>query len=107
MLELASFYGNSNDVFRKNLISLLLENPLSLKQIARLADQPPKEAELDLQHLLKSLTHSDYSAVITPASCRKCGFEFSKEKLHKPSKCPKCHGTWVYAPLIAIALKRE
>jgi len=90
------------NVFRKNLIPLLLENPLSLTQIARLVDERPKDVEADLQHLLKSLKHGDYSVVVSPASCRKCGFEFSKEKLHKPSKCPECHGTWLTEPLIHL-----
>ena len=56
----------------------------------------------DLQHLLRSLKHSDYRAAIEPARCRACGFEFSKEKLTKHSKCPECHSTWVLEPKIDI-----
>jgi predicted Zn-ribbon and HTH transcriptional regulator len=25
--------------------------------------------------------------------------------LHKPSKCPRCHGTWIYEPRIMVVPK--
>jgi predicted Zn-ribbon and HTH transcriptional regulator len=65
----------------------------------------PKEAEVDLRHLLRSLKHTDYCSQITPASCRKCGFVFSSETLGKPSKCPKCRSTWLREARIGVALK--
>jgi hypothetical protein len=40
-----------------------------------------------------------------PARCRSCGFEFSVEKLSKPSKCPECHSTWLQEPRIGIENK--
>ena len=94
-------------MFRKNLIPILLERALSVREIARIVGEKPKDVESHVQHLLKSLKHSDYVAVITPAECRKCGFEFSKEKLHKPSKCPQCHGTWVNEPFIQLLPKSQ
>jgi predicted Zn-ribbon and HTH transcriptional regulator len=92
-------------MFRKDLIPMLQGNPLSVTQIARSVGESPKDIEADLQHLLKSLKHSDYVAVITPAACRKCGFQFGKEKLRKPSKCPKCQSTWLSEALIEVSEK--
>ena len=89
-------------MFRKDLIPLLQNNPLSVTQIARLVGESPKDIEADVQHLLKNLKHTDYLAVITPAACRKCGFPFGKEKLRKPSKCPECQSTWLNEALIEI-----
>jgi len=89
-------------MFRKHLIKLLLENPMSLRQIARMEDELPDRIADDLNHLFRSLKHTDYEAVIEPARCRACGFEFSETKLNKPSKCPKCHSTWVLEPKIGI-----
>ena len=89
-------------MFRKELISLLHKNPMRLEEIARYMDLPQKDVEDDLKHLVKSLKHSEYELDITPAKCRKCGFTFSKEKLHKPGKCPKCHGTWIMPPVLTI-----
>jgi predicted Zn-ribbon and HTH transcriptional regulator len=92
-------------MLRKHLIDLLSDRPLSVTQIAHLADKSPKEIECDLRHLLLSLKHSDYVLAITPARCRKCGFEFSTDKLQKPSKCPECHSTWLAEPRLAMRLK--
>jgi len=89
-------------MFRKHLIKLLLENPMSLRQIARMEEELPDRIADDLNHLFRSLKHTEYEAVIEPARCRACGFEFSESKLNKPSKCPKCHSTWVLEPKIGI-----
>ena len=87
---------------RKELITRLLGNPMGVSQIAREVNEPPGQVADDLQHLLRSLRHSDYRAVIEPARCSACGFEFSEAKLTKPSKCPECHRTWVLEPKIEI-----
>ncbi len=89
-------------MFRKDLITLLLGNPMGVSQIAREVKEPPSQVADDLQHLLRSLKHLDYRAAIEPALCRACGFAFSEEKLTKPSKCPGCHSTWVLEPKIGI-----
>jgi hypothetical protein len=89
-------------MFRKDLIPLLLNKPHSVTQIARQVGEPPKDVESDLVHLLKSLKHTAYMAVITPAACRKCGFEFGPEKLRKPSKCPECQSTWLSEAMIEL-----
>lgn len=94
-------------MFRKNLIPLLLDHSKSIAQIAREVREAPKDIEDDLEHLLKSLKHTEYEAVVAPAACRKCGFQFGIDKLNKPSKCPKCHGTWVTEPRIELRLRKD
>ena len=93
-------------VFRKDLIPLLLDNALSVSQVARLVGETPSDIETDLLHLLKSLKHTEYSATIEPARCRKCGFEFDASKLAKPSKCPNCRSTWILEPRVSLGTKR-
>jgi transcriptional regulator len=92
-------------MFRKDLIPILLNRPLTVSEISRIVDQTGKDTTDDLEHLLKSLKHMEYEALIEPAVCKKCGFEFSTDKLRKPSKCPKCKGTWITEP--QIQLKRR
>lgn len=89
-------------MFRKDLIPILLNRPLTVTEISRIADQKGKDTTEDLEHLLKSLKHMEYEAEIEPATCKKCGFEFGKDKLRKPSKCPKCKGTWITEPRIQV-----
>ena len=64
-------------MFRKDLIDLLLNNPMSTTQIARMVGESPGQIATDLNHLFRSLKHTDYKAVVDPAKCRACGFEFS------------------------------
>jgi predicted Zn-ribbon and HTH transcriptional regulator len=90
-------------MFRKKLIELLLDNPMSVSQLARLVGESQADVEDDLLHLLKSLKHTEYTARVTPALCRKCGFEFSPDKLRKPSKCPACDTTWLTEPRICLS----
>ena len=89
-------------MYRKGLITVLLDNPMSLEEIARYLGMAPKDVEDDLHHLQKSLKRSEYRLVIHPAICRKCGFIFKKDKIHKPGKCPQCHETWIKQPLLEI-----
>ena len=94
-------------MFRKRFIALLLDRPMSVAQIARAANEPPRDVEADLEHFLRSIVHTEYEAEIEPARCRKCGFEFSPEKLMKPSKCPECKSTWLTEPRIGLKTKPQ
>ena len=84
---------------------MLLDHPMTVTEISRFAEQPGKDTAADLEHLLQSLKHTEFKPVVEVAACRKCGFEFNPEKLRKPSKCPKCKGTWITEP--RIQLKRR
>ena len=88
-------------MFRRDLIPLLLGQTMSLSEIARAVGEKPKDVIDALQHLAQSSRHGDYELVVTPAECRKCGFEFQTDKFARPGKCPKCRGTWIYEPLFA------
>ena len=89
-------------MFRKDLIDLLLDNPMSVAELAREHKMQIKEIATDLEHLRKSLRHLAHSLVVTPARCRKCGFEFGAEKLTKPSRCSKCRATWISEPRVQV-----
>jgi predicted Zn-ribbon and HTH transcriptional regulator len=81
---------------------MLLEHPMTVSEISRFVEQPAKDTVSDLEHLLQSIKHTEYKAAIEVATCKKCGFEFSSDKLSKPSKCPKCKSTWVSEPRIGL-----
>jgi len=92
-------------MFRRDLIDLLLDHPQSIQQIAREVRLPFNTVKDDLEHLFKSLKHTEYIAAVAPARCRKCGFEFAADKFAKPSRCPKCRSTWLTEPRISIRRK--
>lgn len=93
-------------MFRRDLIPLLLDRTMTLSEIAREVHEKPKDVIDALAHLARSSKHAEYELVVEPAECRKCGFEFSTDKLSRPGKCPKCRGTWIYEPRFSVAAKK-
>jgi transcriptional regulator len=94
-------------MFRRDLIPLLLEKRMTLSEIAREVHETPKDVIDALTHLARSSKHADYELVVTPAECRKCGFEFRADKFTRPGKCPECRGTWIYEPLFEVRRVQE
>jgi predicted Zn-ribbon and HTH transcriptional regulator len=92
-------------MFRRDLIPMLMEQTMSLSEIARAVHEKPKDVIDALNHLAQSSRNGDYELVVTPAECRKCGFEFDAKKFARPGKCPKCRSTWIYEPLFAAKAK--
>jgi predicted Zn-ribbon and HTH transcriptional regulator len=100
--ESRSPVSEARAMFRKALLELLIDRPRRLTELGQLLDVKPKDVAEHLQHLLRSIKHDGYRAVIEPAECRHCGFEFGKDKLIKPGKCPKCQHTWISEPRIHL-----
>ncbi len=76
------------------LRELLAQDAVALVTLSRELSLPEKEVTGYLNELQKlgKLT-------IYPAKCIKCGYRFTnRTKVHKPSKCPKCKGTYILAP---------
>jgi transcriptional regulator len=91
-------------VFRRDLLTLLTNQPRSVSSLARDLGLSRRDVEDDLRHLIRSARAGGHTIVIEPARCRSCGFTFSEEKLMKPGKCPACRGTRLYEAQIRIEL---
>jgi hypothetical protein len=89
-------------VFRRDLLTLLTDQPRSVSSLARDLGLSRRDVEDDLRHLIRSARASGHAIVIEPARCRACGFTFSEDKLMKPGKCPACRGTRLYEAQIRI-----
>lgn len=89
-------------MYRKDLAEFLLDNPTPLSELARQLGVPVRELAEDVAHLQKSLRHTDRRVAVVPARCRKCDFVFSGEKLTRPGHCPRCKGTWIHEPRVAV-----
>ena len=75
---------------REEIINILIQQDMSIKELADMFNIESKEIVEDLEHIKKS-TRKKHKFKVTPARCRMCGFTFvSREKIKKPSKCPKC-----------------
>ena len=89
-------------MYRKDLVALLEDHPMTVGEIARLYGIRPHDVVDDLRHIEKSLRHEEGTLHIEPAVCRKCGFVFRKDKPIKPGKCPQCRGTWIREPQVSV-----
>ena len=89
-------------VFRKDLLTLLTDQPRSVSWLARELGLRRVDVEDDLRHALRSAKAAGHDIVIVPARCRTCGFTFGEEKLAKPGKCPACRGTRLLEAQISV-----
>jgi predicted Zn-ribbon and HTH transcriptional regulator len=70
-------------VYRKELITIMLNRPTGLKELAILLEEKVVDVEEDLRHLQKSLCNQPYRLHIEPARCNKCGFLFKKKCINR------------------------
>ncbi len=89
-------------MFRKELAQWLRQRPYRLSELAQLCECKVRDVEDDLRHLERSLAREGLKLRVEPARCRHCGFVFSRDKLRKPGKCPKCRHTWIEEPRVWI-----
>ena len=88
---------------RQHLLQLLSSAPLSAREISVAVHIPEKEVYAHLDHLRHSLHGEGRKLLVIPASCRKCGFIFSKrQRLKKPGRCPVCQRGPIDEPLFGI-----
>jgi len=91
------------ETVRQGIISVLGGQTLSAKEISAGVRASEKEVYEHLEHIQRTINKREHTLIITPAVCKKCGFEFRKrDRLKKPGKCPVCHGELIQEPLFSI-----
>jgi predicted Zn-ribbon and HTH transcriptional regulator len=56
-----------------------------------------------LSHLARSAEARGERLVVEPASCLACGYAFrNRDRLSRPSACPRCRSTRIDAPVFRI-----
>lgn len=89
---------------RQQLIALLQEGPISVRELSQALHQAEKDLYGHLAHIEQSLKSEGVRLVLEPAVCRHCGFVFSKrERPQPPGRCPACKHSHIQRPRYAIA----
>lgn len=89
---------------RQALIDALRGQSLDAHELSYLVSIREKDVAEHLEHIARSLGRGGERLVVEPASCQECGFSFKKrEKLSRPSRCPKCQSERITAPRFGIA----
>jgi predicted Zn-ribbon and HTH transcriptional regulator len=89
-------------VFRRDVLTLLTDQPRSVSSLARALGVPRADVEDDLRHVIRTARATGYTVRLLPARCKACGFEFGEDKLGKPGKCPACRGSRIYEAQVHI-----
>lgn len=88
-----------NETIREELLRWLEGRELTVGELSKVVGKSEKEIYDHLEQLQKSGL-----LVIIPAECGKCDYIFeSREKVKKPSKCPKCKSTYIKQPLFTVS----
>jgi len=102
-------FTSVEETTREKIIRALRESPqpLTAEDIIALLgveDLKPKDIYEHLKHVAKTVkSKGDEVLVMTPPSCKSCGFTFKDlDKPKKPSKCPKCKSQRISPPAFKI-----
>jgi predicted Zn-ribbon and HTH transcriptional regulator len=88
---------------RESIRRVLLDGPASARDLSRRVGISEREIAGHLEHLERSLRHTDETLVIEPASCMDCGFEFTDRRRYtRPGGCPECRGRRISLPVFHI-----
>ena len=61
-----------------------------------------KVFEEDLKRIQKSVRAAGEHLHLRSAVCEGCGFEFTRNALHPPGRCPECRGSRIEGPWLRI-----
>lgn len=86
---------------RQQLVDLLEQGPISLRELASLLALRMKEASRELDHVSRSVAPRRIQ--IDPAICGGCGYVFRKRtRWTRPGKCPLCRSKRISEPLLSL-----
>jgi len=98
----------AEETLRRSISGLILDHPLSAREISVRAHIPEKDVYGHLEHIRHSLHSCGSHLEVTPAECRSCGFAFTKRaRLTPPGKCPVCRCETIFESLFAIRQGKE
>ncbi len=94
-----------HETVRQEIVEAITGRALSAKDISAQVRISEKEVYVHLEHVRMSAGRGHHEFVVTPAQCKKCGFEFKKrDRLTKPGKCPVCRSETIEEPLFSIEM---
>jgi len=98
----------AGETLRRTISELILDRPLSAREISVQAHIMEKDVYGHLEHIRHSLRAVGIHLEVTPAECRSCGFVFAKrERLAPPGRCPICRDETIFETIFAIRPRKE
>jgi transcriptional regulator len=93
----------SGSTIRERIAQALREAELTAQEISQRASVPERDVAEHLRHLEQSLGHAGERLSVSAPLCLKCGFAFKdRERLNRPSRCPRCKSERISRPSFRI-----
>lgn len=91
------------ETVREALAGALREAPMTARELSVRVGIRERDVADHLEHLARSLEARGDALRVVPASCIECGYVFRKrERLSRPSACPKCRSTRIDPPMFRV-----
>ena len=83
---------------RQQIIDLLVEEELDVRDISQAVSVREKEVYDHLEHIARTLGAQKAKLIITPYACLSCGYEFKdRKRFSRPGRCPECKNSHIEA----------
>ncbi len=93
---------------RDALRAALRQGPADARDLSLAVGIRERDVAAHLEHLARSLRRTGEHLAMTPAACQACGYAFgTRERLARPSACPRCRSTWIAPPVFRIERDRR
>jgi predicted Zn-ribbon and HTH transcriptional regulator len=91
------------ETVRESLAVALRHGPVTARELSAQVGVRERDVAEHLEHLAQSLEARGERLRVEPASCIECGYVFrSRDRLSRPSACPKCRSTRIDPPAFSI-----
>ena len=86
---------------RQQIIEILEKQKSTAQHLTNIFETTLKDILEDLEHIGKSIKPKKLKTI--PAYCKSCNFVFKeRDRVSKPSKCPRCKSEWIEAQIFWI-----
>ncbi|MFW6017854.1 MAG: transcriptional regulator [Halapricum sp.] len=87
---------------RQRIADQLRETAMEAGEIATEFEVRTSVALDHVEHIARSLDETDEQLLVSPPTCRDCGFEAFDDLINRPSRCPECKSESVSEPAFTI-----
>ncbi|WP_247008096.1 transcriptional regulator [Halorientalis litorea] len=94
--------AKSSQTTRQRVADRLRTEAMAAGAIAREFEVETSTAVSHVEHIARSLEHTDEELLVAPPTCRDCGFDDFDDLLNRPGRCPECKSESVEEPAFRI-----
>jgi predicted Zn-ribbon and HTH transcriptional regulator len=85
------------------MIRILLESPVTLREISQAVGISEKDVPDHLSHIQSSVQSDGLTLVIDSPTCLSCDFVFeNRKRFTRPGRCPRCKSERIDDPLFHL-----